>query len=64
MGHLRECRGPGNQDSRNRNQDSSRNQDFEVHNDKAMVYGRNINQDSSRRTINVEETSSKAMVAI
>ncbi|GJT50185.1 ribonuclease H-like domain-containing protein [Tanacetum coccineum] len=41
MGHFaRECRGPRNQDSRNRN------------------------QDSSRRTINVEETSSKAMVAI
>ncbi|GKE45396.1 hypothetical protein Tco_1472680 [Tanacetum coccineum] len=41
MGHFtRECRGPKNQDSRNRN------------------------QDSSRRTINVEETSSKAMVAI
>ncbi|GKD03470.1 reverse transcriptase domain-containing protein [Tanacetum coccineum] len=38
MGHFaRECRGPRNQDSRNRN------------------------QDSSRRTINVEETSSKAM---
>ncbi|GJX11670.1 hypothetical protein Tco_0201529 [Tanacetum coccineum] len=36
---VRECRGPRNQDSRNRN------------------------QDSSRRTINVEETSSKAMVA-
>ncbi|GJZ63203.1 hypothetical protein Tco_0619624 [Tanacetum coccineum] len=35
-----ECRGPRNQDSRNRN------------------------QDSSRRTVNVEETSSKAMVAI
>ncbi|GKA27440.1 hypothetical protein Tco_0713608 [Tanacetum coccineum] len=34
------CRGPRNQDSRNRN------------------------QDSSRKTINVEETSSKAMVAI
>ncbi|GJT89583.1 ribonuclease H-like domain-containing protein [Tanacetum coccineum] len=41
MGHFaRECRGPRNQDSRNRN------------------------QDNSRRTINVEETSSKAMVAI
>ncbi|GKB52244.1 putative reverse transcriptase domain-containing protein [Tanacetum coccineum] len=41
MGHFaRECRGPRNQDSRNRN------------------------QDSSRRTINVEETSSKTMVAI
>ncbi|GKA14965.1 ribonuclease H-like domain-containing protein [Tanacetum coccineum] len=41
MGHFaRECRGPRNQDSRNRN------------------------QDSSRRTINVEETSFKAMVAI
>ncbi|GJS55558.1 putative ribonuclease H-like domain-containing protein [Tanacetum coccineum] len=41
MGHFaRECRGPRNQDSRNRN------------------------QDSSRRTIIVEETSSKAMVAI
>ncbi|GKB48299.1 hypothetical protein Tco_0899052 [Tanacetum coccineum] len=40
-GHFaRECRGPRNQDSRNRN------------------------QDSSRRTINVEETSSKVMVAI
>ncbi|GJZ28319.1 hypothetical protein Tco_0572966, partial [Tanacetum coccineum] len=25
---------------------------------------RNINQDSSRRTVNVEETSSKAMLAI
>ncbi|GJX87359.1 putative ribonuclease H-like domain-containing protein [Tanacetum coccineum] len=37
---TRECRGPRNQDSRNRN------------------------QDSSRRTVNVEETSSKAMVAI
>ncbi|GJT28018.1 ribonuclease H-like domain-containing protein [Tanacetum coccineum] len=37
---ARECRGPRNQDSRNRN------------------------QDSSRRTINVEETSSKAMLAI
>ncbi|GJW05588.1 ribonuclease H-like domain-containing protein, partial [Tanacetum coccineum] len=41
MGHFaRECRGPRNQNSRNRN------------------------QDSSRRTINMEETSSKAMVAI
>ncbi|GJX41061.1 ribonuclease H-like domain-containing protein [Tanacetum coccineum] len=41
MGHFaRECRGPRNQDSRNRN------------------------QDSSRRTVNVEDTSSKAMVAI
>ncbi|GKC12652.1 ribonuclease H-like domain-containing protein, partial [Tanacetum coccineum] len=41
MGYFaRECRGPKNQDSRNRN------------------------QDSSRRTINLEETSSKAMVAI
>ncbi|GJZ12910.1 ribonuclease H-like domain-containing protein [Tanacetum coccineum] len=41
MGHFaRECRGPRNQDSRNRN------------------------QDSYRRTVNVEETSSKAMVAI
>ncbi|GKA34107.1 ribonuclease H-like domain-containing protein [Tanacetum coccineum] len=41
MGHFaRECRGPRNQDNRNRN------------------------QDSSRRTINIEETSSKAMVAI
>ncbi|GKC32953.1 hypothetical protein Tco_1040247 [Tanacetum coccineum] len=41
MGHFaRECRGPRNQDSRNKN------------------------QDSSRRTINMEETSSKAMVAI
>ncbi|GKC82986.1 hypothetical protein Tco_1138703, partial [Tanacetum coccineum] len=41
MGHFaRECRGLRNQDSRNRN------------------------QDSSRRTVNVEETSSKAMVAI
>ncbi|GKB38878.1 ribonuclease H-like domain-containing protein [Tanacetum coccineum] len=37
---TRECRGLRNQDSRNRN------------------------QDSSRRTVNVEETSSKAMVAI
>ncbi|GJU50310.1 hypothetical protein Tco_1219865 [Tanacetum coccineum] len=37
---ARECRGPRNQDSINRN------------------------QDSSRRTVNVEETSSKAMVAI
>ncbi|GJV49313.1 ribonuclease H-like domain-containing protein [Tanacetum coccineum] len=41
MGYFtRECRGPRNQDSRNKN------------------------QDSSRRTVNVEETSSKAMVAI
>ncbi|GJS35261.1 putative ribonuclease H-like domain-containing protein [Tanacetum coccineum] len=41
MGHFaRECRGPRNQDNRNRN------------------------QDSSKRTVNVEETSSKAMVAI
>ncbi|GJW84346.1 ribonuclease H-like domain-containing protein [Tanacetum coccineum] len=41
MGHIaRECSGPRNQDSRNRN------------------------QDSSRRIVNVEETSSKAMVAI
>ncbi|GKA72300.1 putative ribonuclease H-like domain-containing protein [Tanacetum coccineum] len=41
MRHFaRECRGPRNQDSKNRN------------------------QDSSRRTVNVEETSSKAMVAI
>ncbi|GJU63871.1 ribonuclease H-like domain-containing protein [Tanacetum coccineum] len=41
MGHFtRECRAPRNQDSRNRN------------------------QDSSRRTVNVEETSSKAMLAI
>ncbi|GJS04770.1 hypothetical protein Tco_0321278 [Tanacetum coccineum] len=41
MGYFaRECRGPRNQDSRNRN------------------------QDSSKRTVNVEETSSKAMVAI
>ncbi|GJU77472.1 hypothetical protein Tco_1274542 [Tanacetum coccineum] len=41
MGHFaRKCKGPRNQDSRNRN------------------------QDSSRRTVNVEETSSKAMVAI
>ncbi|GJX14530.1 putative ribonuclease H-like domain-containing protein [Tanacetum coccineum] len=41
IGHFaRECRGPRNQDSRNRN------------------------QDNSRRTVNVEETSSKAMVAI
>ncbi|GJX47218.1 ribonuclease H-like domain-containing protein [Tanacetum coccineum] len=37
---ARECKGPRNQDSRNRN------------------------QDNSRRTVNVEETSSKAMVAI
>ncbi|GKF24585.1 hypothetical protein Tco_0076907, partial [Tanacetum coccineum] len=40
MRTRRECRGPRNQDNRNRN------------------------QDSSRRTVNVEETSSKAMVAI
>ncbi|GJW96066.1 putative ribonuclease H-like domain-containing protein [Tanacetum coccineum] len=41
MGHFaRECRGPRNQESRPRN------------------------QDSSKRTVNVEETSSKAMVAI
>ncbi|GJT14435.1 ribonuclease H-like domain-containing protein [Tanacetum coccineum] len=41
MRHFaRECRGPRNQDSRNRN------------------------QDNSRRTVNMEETSSKAMVAI
>ncbi|GJR07659.1 putative ribonuclease H-like domain-containing protein [Tanacetum coccineum] len=41
IGHFaRECRGPRNQDSRNRN------------------------QDSSRRTVNVDKTSSKAMVAI
>ncbi|GJY66925.1 putative ribonuclease H-like domain-containing protein [Tanacetum coccineum] len=41
MGHFaRECKGPRNQDSRNKN------------------------QDSSRRTINMEETSSKAIVAI
>ncbi|GKF65935.1 hypothetical protein Tco_0192452, partial [Tanacetum coccineum] len=41
MGHFaKECRGPRNQDNRNRN------------------------QDSSIRTVNVEETSSKAMVAI
>ncbi|GKF66323.1 ribonuclease H-like domain-containing protein, partial [Tanacetum coccineum] len=41
IGHFaRECRGPRNQDSRNRN------------------------QNSSKRDINVEETSSKAMVAI
>ncbi|GJY76659.1 ribonuclease H-like domain-containing protein [Tanacetum coccineum] len=41
IGHFaRECREPRNQDSRNRN------------------------QDSSRRTINVEDTSSKAMLAI
>ncbi|GJU58414.1 ribonuclease H-like domain-containing protein [Tanacetum coccineum] len=32
--------------------------------DKNFQDGRNRNQDSSRRTINVEETSSKAMVAI
>ncbi|GKG19565.1 ribonuclease H-like domain-containing protein, partial [Tanacetum coccineum] len=37
---ARECRGSRNQDSRNRN------------------------QDSSRRIVNVEETSSKAMLAI
>ncbi|GJW76151.1 ribonuclease H-like domain-containing protein [Tanacetum coccineum] len=37
---CKECRGPRNQDSKNRN------------------------QDSSRRAVNVEETSSKAMVAI
>ncbi|GKD68057.1 hypothetical protein Tco_1322147, partial [Tanacetum coccineum] len=37
---ARECKGPKNQDNRNRN------------------------QDSSRRTVNVEETSSKAIVAI
>ncbi|GKC90041.1 ribonuclease H-like domain-containing protein, partial [Tanacetum coccineum] len=41
MGHFaRECRGPRNQDSRNKN------------------------QDNSRRTVNVEETYSKAMLAI
>ncbi|GJS51111.1 putative ribonuclease H-like domain-containing protein [Tanacetum coccineum] len=40
MRTRRECKGPRNQDSRNKN------------------------QDSSRRTVNVEETSSKAMVAI
>ncbi|GJX71674.1 ribonuclease H-like domain-containing protein [Tanacetum coccineum] len=41
LGHFaRECRGPRNQDSRNRN------------------------QDSSRRTVNVKETSSKSMLAI
>ncbi|GKD88620.1 ribonuclease H-like domain-containing protein [Tanacetum coccineum] len=41
MGHFkRECKGPRNQDNRNRN------------------------QDTSRRTVNVEETSFKAMVAI
>ncbi|GKD07698.1 ribonuclease H-like domain-containing protein, partial [Tanacetum coccineum] len=41
MGHFaRECRGPRNQDCRNRN------------------------QDSSRRTVNVEETSSKAMLVV
>ncbi|GJV94786.1 ribonuclease H-like domain-containing protein [Tanacetum coccineum] len=41
MGHFaRECRGPRNQDNKNRN------------------------QDSSRKTVNVEETSSKAMMAI
>ncbi|GKD69522.1 ribonuclease H-like domain-containing protein [Tanacetum coccineum] len=38
--YARECRGPRNQDSRNKN------------------------QDSSRRTVNVEEISSKAMVVI
>ncbi|GKG57197.1 hypothetical protein Tco_0584623, partial [Tanacetum coccineum] len=37
---ARECRGPRNQDSKSRD------------------------QDSSRRTVNVEETSSKAMLAI
>ncbi|GKF84817.1 ribonuclease H-like domain-containing protein, partial [Tanacetum coccineum] len=41
IGHFaRECKGPRNQDIRNRN------------------------QDISRRTVNVEETSSKAIVAI
>ncbi|GJZ82836.1 putative ribonuclease H-like domain-containing protein [Tanacetum coccineum] len=41
MGHYtRKCRAPRNQDSRNRN------------------------QDSSKRTVNIEETSSKAMLAI
>ncbi|GJS81527.1 putative ribonuclease H-like domain-containing protein [Tanacetum coccineum] len=41
MGHFaRECKGPRNQDNRNRN------------------------QDNSKRTMNVEETSSKAMMAI
>ncbi|GJU99057.1 ribonuclease H-like domain-containing protein [Tanacetum coccineum] len=41
IGHFaRECKGPRNHDSRNKN------------------------QDSSKRTINVEETSSKAMIAI
>ncbi|GJZ23952.1 ribonuclease H-like domain-containing protein [Tanacetum coccineum] len=41
LGHFaRECRGPRNQDSRNKN------------------------QDSSKRTINMKETSSKAMLAI
>ncbi|GJY44831.1 putative ribonuclease H-like domain-containing protein, partial [Tanacetum coccineum] len=41
MGHFaRECKGPGNQDNRN------------------------SNQDSSRMTVNVEQNSSKAMVAI
>ncbi|GJX54134.1 ribonuclease H-like domain-containing protein [Tanacetum coccineum] len=41
MGYFaRECRGPRNQDSKNKN------------------------QDNSRRTVNVEETSSKTMVAI
>ncbi|GKA70401.1 putative ribonuclease H-like domain-containing protein [Tanacetum coccineum] len=46
MRTRRECRGPRNQDSRNRNQEGEKN------------------QKSSRRTVNVEETSSKAMVAI
>ncbi|GKA08417.1 ribonuclease H-like domain-containing protein [Tanacetum coccineum] len=46
MRTRRECRGPRNQDSRNKNQ------------------GGEKNQKGSRRTINVEETSSKAMVAI
>ncbi|GJZ08431.1 hypothetical protein Tco_0542714 [Tanacetum coccineum] len=40
IANTQECRGPRNQDNRNRN------------------------QDSSRRTVNVEETSSKAMLAI
>ncbi|GKB15590.1 ribonuclease H-like domain-containing protein [Tanacetum coccineum] len=41
MGHFaRECRGPKNEDNRNRN------------------------QDGSRKTVNVEEISSKAMLAI
>ncbi|GJZ38005.1 ribonuclease H-like domain-containing protein [Tanacetum coccineum] len=41
MGHfVRECRGPRNQDNRNKN------------------------QDNSRRTVNVEEISSKDMLAI